>query len=38
MVDWVVSCRVNEFCYAGSLTRKGTGLWWLWGLVALLCL
>jgi hypothetical protein len=36
MVDWVVSCRVNEFCYAESLTRKGTGLWWLWGLVALL--
>jgi len=36
MVDWVVSCRVNEFCYAECLTRKGTGLWWLRGLVALL--
>ena len=38
MVDWVISRRVNESCYAGRLTRKGTGLWWLWGLVALLIL
>ena len=26
MVDWVVSRRVNESRYAGSLTQKGTGL------------
>ena len=23
MVDWVVSRRVNESCYVGSLTRRG---------------
>ena len=26
MVDWVISCRVNESCYVGSLTRRGLAL------------
>ena|ERR1700760_420387 len=26
MVDWVVSCRVNESCYVGILTRRGLTL------------
>jgi hypothetical protein len=26
MVDWVVSCRVDESCYVGSLTRGGRAL------------
>lgn len=26
MVDWVVSRRVNESCYVGSLTRRGLAL------------
>jgi hypothetical protein len=26
MVDWVVSCRVDESCYVGSLTRGGWAL------------
>jgi hypothetical protein len=25
-VDWVVSRRVNESCYVGSLTRRGLAL------------
>jgi hypothetical protein len=32
MVDWVVSRRVNESCYVGSLTRRGLAL--VRGLVA----
>jgi hypothetical protein len=38
MVDWVVSRRVNESCYAGSLTQKGTGLGGCGGVVASPCL
>ena len=34
MVDWVILHRVNESCYAGSLTQKGTGLGGRWGIVA----
>jgi hypothetical protein len=38
MVDWVISRRVNESRYAGSLTQKGIGLGGCGGLVASLCL
>jgi hypothetical protein len=34
MVDWVVSRRVNESCYAGRLTQKEAGLGGRWGVVA----
>ena len=29
MVDWVISRRVNESRYTGSLTLKGNWPWWL---------